>query len=432
MHAPKANVCHDTLTEISVLQVEKSCWDMRRKSDGWDKPEANDSIHVRGSMQPDERDDGTNGSGVVRTLVTYVSGHGFGHASRTIELLNALADRAPDVRLVVRSAVAPWLFARTARPTVVLEPLECDTGAVQIGSLHLDPDETVRQARAFMREWPARVDAEAAVLRAHGATLVLADIPPLGIAAAKAAGVPAVAMSNFTWDWIYAAYPGTGDLSRAIGDIYATADLALRLPLWGGFATFPQIVDLPFIARRSRRNRDEVRRAFDLPLDRPLALVSFGGYGVEGLDTAALSRIDRWGLLMTSTTPIDGRTLGERGRTGSLIPLDEPGMYARGFLYEDIVHAMDVVVSKPGYGIIAECVANQTALLYTSRGHFVEYDVLVAGLPRVLRSGFIDHDALFAGRWRPYLDSLLAQPEPLERPRVDGAEVAAALVLDMM
>ena len=38
----------------------------------------------------------------------------------------------------------------------------------------------------------------------------------------------------------------------------------------------------------------------------------------------------------------------------------------------------DVVVTKPGYGIISECLANDTALLYTDRGHFIEYDVLVA------------------------------------------------------
>jgi UDP:flavonoid glycosyltransferase YjiC (YdhE family) len=368
----------------------------------------------------------------VRTLVTYISGHGLGHASRTIELLNAIADRAPDVRLIVRSAVAPWLFARTARPAVVLEPVECDTGAVQIGSLQVDAHETVRQARAFMREFPARVEAEAAVLRAHDASMVLADVPPLGIAAAKAAGRPVVALSNFTWDWIYAAYPGGADVSRDIGEVYAKCDLALRLPLWGGFATFPAIVDLPFIARRSRRSRDEVRRAFGLPLDRPLALVSFGGYGVNGLDMAALARIGNCGILMTSTTPMDGGSLGDAGRTGSLIPLDEPEMYARGFLYEDIVHAMDVVVSKPGYGIIAECVANQTALLYTSRGHFAEYDVLVAELPRYLRAGFIDHETMFAGDWGPHLEALLARPAPPERPRVDGAEVAAALLLSMM
>ena len=81
-------------------------------------------------------------------------------------------------------------------------------------------------------------------------------------------------------------------------------------------------------------------------------------------------------------------------------------MYARGFLYEDIVHAVDVVVSKPGYGIIAECVANQTALLYTSRGHFAEYDVLVAGLPRVSAGRLHRSRALFAGRWLPDLDEL--------------------------
>ena len=134
----------------------------------------------------------------------------------------------------------------------------------------------------------------------------------------------------------------------------------------------------------------------------------------------------------TATTPFDGVPLGARGPTGALWPLDEPAMYARGFLYEDVVKAVDVVVSKPGYGIIAECAANQTALLYTSRGHFREYDVLVAGMPRYLRARFLDQATLLAGRWEPALDALLAAPAPPERADVTGAEVAAARLLDMM
>jgi hypothetical protein len=51
--------------------------------------------------------------------------------------------------------------------------------------------------------------------------------------------------------------------------------------------------------------------------------------------------------------------------------------------------------------------------------------VLVAALPRFLRSRFIDHDDLFAGRWGAHLDAVLAQPEPPERPATNGAEVAA-------
>ncbi|MGH9200430.1 MAG: hypothetical protein ACRD2A_04250 [Vicinamibacterales bacterium] len=100
--------------------------------------------------------------------------------------------------------------------------------------------------------------------------------------------------------------------------------------------------------------------------------------------------------------------------------------------YEDLVSAVDVVVTKPGYGIIAECIANDTALLYTSRGHFVEYEVLVEQMPRFLKCGFISHADLFAGRWAPHLKAVLSQPDPPERPAVNGAEVVADLLLEML
>ena len=73
-----------------------------------------------------------------------------------------------------------------------------------------------------------------------------------------------------------------------------------------------------------------------------------------------------------------------------VVYVNEGYLYESGLRYEDLVAAVDVVVTKPGYGIISECVANDTALLYTSRGDFVEYDVLVREMPRVLRCAFID------------------------------------------
>jgi len=346
------------------------------------------------------------------TIAFYISGHGFGHASRSIEVINALVDRQPGLRVIIRSDVAPWLVSRTARPGVELVPVQCDTGVVQADSLNLDEAATLTRARAFMSGFHERVAAEAAWLRQAGASLVVADIPALGIAAAHAAGVPGIALGNFTWDWIYAGYDGSADLVDLIGDIYRRTTLALRLPMWGGFATMPRVIDVPFVARRSAREPAEVRRRLGLPAGERLALVSFGGYGVDGLDVAALRHLPGYRVLL----PGD---------------VDESAMYRQGLRYEDLLRAVDVVVSKPGYGIVSECLANDTALLYTSRGHFVEYDVLVAAMPRFLRAAFIGQADLFAGRWSPHLDTLLAQPAPPEQPPTNGADVAADRILEV-
>ena len=368
----------------------------------------------------------------MRTIVLYISGHGFGHASRDIELINALCRREPDLRIVVRTSAPRWLFDLTVRPSGAIEfhHLETDTGIVQIDSLHLDAEATVQRARAFMERLPGLIAAEGDYLREVGADLIVADIPALGIAAARAAGVPSIAIGNFTWDWIYSGYPGTDDLVESIGRHYQGAQLALRLPMHGGFSTFRNVRDVPFIARSSHRDPAETRRALGFPLDERLVLVSFGGYGLEGLNLEALRGLDGYVAVVSGSVPLADLPSGLRGgRRGSLLPFDEPAMYAAGLGYEDVVRAVEVVVTKPGYGIIAECLANDTALLYTSRGHFIEYDVLTREAPRFLRTGYIDHDDLFAGRWTTHLDALLSQPEPPERPSVDGAQVAADILL---
>jgi L-arabinokinase len=191
------------------------------------------------------------------------------------------------------------------------------------------------------------------------------------------------------------------DVLPRIRDAYAKTTLALRLPLHGGFEPMAAVTrDIPLVARRSTREREEIRRALGLPGGRPVVLASFGAYGAD-IPVDDLSRSDRFTLLA---------------------PRREP---PAGLRYEDLVAASDVVISKPGYGIVSECVANCAALLYTSRGRFAEYDVFVKEMPRILRCRYISQEDLLAGRWADAIDALLAQPAPLERPRVDGAEIAA-------
>ncbi len=369
----------------------------------------------------------------MQPVVWYISGHGFGHASREIEIINAVRDRRPDLPIVVRTGARRWLFDLTLRSPVDFQPTECDTGVVQIDSLRLDEGETVRRAAAFYGKFDAKVAAERDLLRSMRPSLVVGDVPPLAFAAAYAAGVPSVAIANFTWDWIYEGYEperlGAPDLVGRVRDACACAGLFLRLPMWGGFEmALPDATrDLPLVARRSARNPLETRQALGLPCDRKLVLISFGGHGLRGLSLAAFDSFgEEFGAVLTGH--LEMSEAARRSRHG-VVEFDEQALYEAGWRYEDLVAAVDVVATKPGYGIIAECAAHQTALLYTSRGHFIEYEVLVQEMPRYVRSQYIPQEALFAGHWRPYLEELLLQdrPEPAD---VTGAAVAAELILE--
>ena len=381
----------------------------------------------------------------MSAIVFYISGHGFGHASREVEVINqlqpVLGASGSSHDIVVRTAADPWLLDRTLRVPAERMPAQVDTGIVQLDSLQLDEAATFREAREFYGAFDARAREEADLLRALRARLVVSDIAPLGFEAAHRAKIPSLGVSNFTWDWIYEGYPAhaphAGMIISTIRVAYRKATRALRLPLHGGFETFPVIEDIPFIARHASHGRDEVRQALGIPLDKPAVLASFGAYGVSELSTAPPDCLPDWSVVVSDRTMHQHQHSAPSTEHGAhstehtaLVHVHEDAIYERGLRYEDVVAAVDVVLTKPGYGIVSECVANETAIVYTSRGRFPEYDVFVEEMPRYLRCAFISPEDLKAGRWRASLEDARSQPQP---PRVptDGADVAVARIVEM-
>jgi L-arabinokinase len=327
----------------------------------------------------------------------------------------------------MRTSVPASFVEQSATVPIELQQAETETGVVQIDSLHIDEGATARRAAAFHDDFNARADAEAEVLRELGATLVVADVPPLACAAAVRAGVPSVVLGNFTWDWIYAGFPQfettAPGVIDAIGDAYGRATRALRLPLHGGFETMRTVVrDVPFIARKSHRDREDARRILGLGTEDTAVLVSFGGDGVR-LDHHAILRDNPIRMILTDGHSPPG------GDSANPLRLTPRMLSDRRLRYEDLVAAADVVISKPGYGIVSECIANGTALLYTPRSRFAEQDVFEREMPAVLRCRRIAADDLLAGRWREPIEALLAQPRPATVPATDGATVAADEIL---
>ena len=364
----------------------------------------------------------------IDTVVFYISGHGFGHASRQVEVINALIAIRLGVRIVIRTSAPRQLFDRGLTQPFSFAAGEPDTGVVQIDSLNVDAAASIQRAWEFHRTLDARAIVEAHLLDTHDATLVAGDIPPLAFAAATVTGVPGVAIGNFTWDWIYERYSdlvaAAPDLLPRMRDAYATAAVAWRLPMAGGFEAFPRVVDVPLVARHAHRTPVETRAALGLPSDRPLVLLSFGRYGLGAIDWDTVTRQSGLAVLVTHER-LDTSPIGRTGGDDIVFDVDLTAFHERGFHYEDLVAAVDVVMTKPGYGIIAECAANDTALVYTARGDFAEYPVLVEAMPRLLPSAYIEQRDLFAGRWMTAVRKVLDQPPPAERPATNGAQVVA-------
>jgi hypothetical protein len=362
-------------------------------------------------------------------VLFYISGHGFGHASREVEVINALGAARPELRLIIRSAVSPALLARTVRVPYDLRAGACDTGVVQPSSVTQDDEATIRAAVDFYSTFDARVDAETAAVLPDRVRLVVGDVPPLAFAVAARLAVPSIAIANFTWDWIYETYPGLAEaapwLVGALRRAYVQASLALELPFAGGFGVFRKVRRVPLIARHATKSRQETRDAFGLPRDRPVALLSFGGYGLPWLDLASVDCLEEWTVVTTDR-------IGAPAPPPGIVVLPETAFRPGGMRYEDLVGAVDVVVTKPGYGILAECIACGSAMLYTSRGVFREYDLLVDQMPKYIRCRFIDPRDLGAGRWRVALDALMRQPVAPEHLPSHGAQIAASVIAELL
>ena len=378
----------------------------------------------------------------------YITGHGFGHATRMTAVAGAMTAHAPDVQLTFITIVPESLFRLNLSGPFRLRPRALDVGVIQHDSLSLDPAATLAAYARLLDRQTATIEEEAGFLRREGVDLVVADIPPAAFPVAQRAGLPGVGISNFSWDWIYADYvrdlPEHTPVLEAIRDAYARADLLLRLPFHGGCGAFKRIRDIPMIARRSRRSRDEVRGLLGLNGARPVILLSFGGFEVQGIDFDRVEALRDYCFLVTQPPPrsvrniqvvqLDPRATANSGNPlgggkGSMAVGDRcRGSDLHSLRYEDVVSQADAVITKPGYGIVSDCLANRTPVLYTSRGQFAEYPRLVEGLQRFGVSAFIENRDLLAGNWRGSLEALLQQPRVWAELPTNGAEVAADLL----
>ncbi len=362
-------------------------------------------------------------------IAVYITGHGFGHASRMTEVLKALADLQPDCHYTIRTSVPEWFFLQSFRQGISYDysHLSVDVGVSQKDALRLQKSATLLEFQQFWENRGALIHAECEALKNRQIGLVLADIPPLAFEIADALGIKSVGITNFSWDWIYQGYtqkyPAFIPLIEGIRKAYGKATLLLRLPFHGDLSSFPVICDIPLVARHANHGVAYIKEKLGMPAHTTSVLLSFGGFGISNAIFNAIPRVKSFHFI--TTFPSHGDLPGVQH-------IREEDLADAGLGYPDVVSAADLVVGKPGYGLVSECIAHGRPLLYTSRGDFAEYGALVKGIKRYLPSAYIPRRELLRGHWMAYIQKALAADMPKNHIATDGAVQAAKNIIRIL
>jgi len=352
-------------------------------------------------------------------LCYYVTGHGFGHAIRTTQILKALP---ADLPFIVKTSAPERLF-REELPGRAFEYIaaEYDCGCLQADSVTVLKRETLTRYAQIARRNLAQLPDEIAFLKEQGVRCVASDIPSFPLYAAREAGVPSAAVANFTWYDIYAEYAETPEdaaLLHQMATEYAAATVGLITPL-NLPATpdlFPKTERVPLIARRGTSIREAFTHAYGIPSGKHLALLYLGGWGLE-INWPALEQLSDWVFLLDRPVPVPAANVDSFN----------PHFWR----YADVAASVDAVVSKAGYGTVTECIANSVPLVYLPRSGFAEHDALVLGLNAWGGGIEISEAAFHAGDWAAALETALTtQPDP-NCFQTDGAQMIAQKLTEM-
>ncbi|KAK8292504.1 hypothetical protein V6Z12_D06G126900 [Gossypium hirsutum] len=348
----------------------------------------------------------------------YVTGHGFGHATRVVEVVRNLIAAGHDVH-VVTGAPDFVYTSEIQSPRLFLRKLVLDCGAVQADALTVDRLASLQKySETAVQPRDSILATEVEWLYSIKADLVVSDVVPVACRAAAEAGIRSVCVTNFSWDFIYAEYVmAAGYHHRSIvwqiAEDYSHCEFLIRLPGYCPMPAFRDVIDVPLVVRRLHKSRKEVRKELRIGEDVKLVILNFGGQPAgwklkeDYLPSGWLCLV--CGASDTQELPPNFLKLPKDAYT------------------PDLIAASDCMLGKIGYGTVSEALAYKLPFVFVRRDYFNE-EPFLRNMLEFYQSGveMIRRD-LLTGHWKPYLERAISL-KPCYEGGINGGEVAAHIL----
>ncbi|MBI9019915.1 MAG: hypothetical protein JEZ10_01500 [Verrucomicrobia bacterium] len=355
----------------------------------------------------------------MKPIAYYITAHGYGHGTRSGDVLRALHRLAPKQPVIVTTDLPnSFLDSRLEGcDNLTFRRGAFDVGLVQKDSIQSDLFQTLEKLEALYAREEELIVQEQNFLRENNVALVVADIPAIPLAAAQRSNIANIAIGNFSWDWIYADYAKT-DLHweffvEKFRAVYEETDLLLRLPFAPPMEQFPNQKEIPLLASPGIPQRKKIIdiSQSDICLEKPWVLLSFTSLDLSFQALENIRAHDDYEFFCVQPMEFPCSCIHSIDR--------------HQVCFADILASCDIIISKPGFGLVSECIVNNKPLIYSDRGNFAEYPYLVEGIEKHLKNVHLPSEQLYAGDFFQALEKIKTAAEPTGFIRRSGAEMIA-------
>ena len=358
-------------------------------------------------------------------VACFATSHGFGHATRAVAVLQALARSRPGLSVNVFSTLPEWFWTENLSPKIPYRAhrLETDVGLVQKTPFEHDLAQTIARLGSFLAFEDQDLENARNVLRNSKTDLILCDVSPLGLALGKELGIPTVLVENFTWDWIYGGYLEAdsrfGPNIERLEKLFRSADLRIQTePLCERMKEHPLV---PPIFREFEQSPERILERLDLAAGSRYLLVTTGGIPQEYSFLEQLKKRKDVHFVVTGSF-----SQLEREENLTLLP------HRSGFHFPDLVRGSCGVVGKVGYGTVAETWGARVPLFAVYRDNFRESGRIRTFVEKNLPQLEATETDFLNGSWIERIDELLALSSVGGGGRTNGVKEVAQLIQGLL
>ncbi len=351
-------------------------------------------------------------------ILYYLTAHGYGHAVRTSTICNELSGK---VLLIFRTTIPEIFFREEVKRPFEYLPGKFDCGCVQSDSVTVDKKKTLQSYMALAERNAVGLEEEVKFCREQRIDGIVSDITPLAFEVARRAGVPSVAVANFTWFDVYEPYvreyPSFAPFLEKIRRQYQMADLLLELMPSMEMPYFGNRIKIPPVAKPGRNRSGELKKHLGLEKDRRIALIYVGELGMGNIRWGDLGKFRGWhfvGIYALS------------GAAANYHLMDK-----KSFPYEDLVASAELMVTKIGYGVVSQALINGTPLIYLPRNDFAEFPVLEKAIQEWGHGYRLSKEDYYALKWERVLEEVSKRGRPKPVPS-EGGRICARQIENLI